>query len=372
MKYKVKGLAGSTPTVSFRCEHCHGGLVASLEEAGQATECPSCGTTIAVPAGAELAEWKRHRTDQERAAKKKQAERMASRKAKQAKHQAAASDGGAQQDPRQEAKKATTTGSNISSVATPTSFADRVLLAAFGFFRGISMLLVCVAALAIAGGVVWLVLSLPTRDLPPEPGEVAEIPNASGFIAYCKQLEIDAKRQAEKGAGGFGVRGQPQQPPSSIQQFQWPCSQVADEVRQVITAMDLDPDAGREFLCEWYGDLPATDRKQSWEGLVIFVAEYQSQRKKLGEKTKEWCDSGAAVMWYIEWDERNRRGASSIEIDRHLLNEERAAQRKWSIDTAGMVIASAIVLLMAFIALPLLIQIERNTRATLEISRKPR
>ncbi len=82
MKYKVKGLSGSVPTVSFRCEHCRGGIVASLEEAGQSTGCPSCGATIAVPAGAELAEWKRHRADQERAAMKKQAERTARRERK--------------------------------------------------------------------------------------------------------------------------------------------------------------------------------------------------------------------------------------------------------------------------------------------------
>ncbi|HJN79990.1 MAG: hypothetical protein QF781_01155 [Phycisphaerales bacterium] len=370
MKYKVKGLSGSTPTVSFRCEHCRGGIVASLEEAGQSTGCPSCGATIAVPAGAELAEWKRHRADQERAANKKRAEHDARREAKQAKLQATASQDEAPRDPHKEAKKAAATGPNASSAATPASLADRVLLAAFGFFRGISVLLVCVAALAIAGGVVWLVLSLPTHELPPEPGEVAEIPNAAGFIVHCKQLEKDAKKQADKSASG--LRGQPQQPSSPIQQFQWPCSQVADEVRQVITGMDLDLDAGREFLCEWYGDLPETDRKQSWAGLVAFAAEYQSQRKKLSEKTKEWCDSGAAVMWYIEWDERNRLSALRIEIARHSLNKERAALRKWSIDTAGMVIASAIVLLMAFIALPLLIQIERNTRATLEISREPR
>ncbi len=370
MKYKVKGLSGSVPTVSFRCEHCRGGIVASLEEAGQSTGCPSCGATIAVPAGAELAEWKRHRADQERAANKKRAEHDARRKAKQAKLQATASQDEAPRDPRKEAKKAAATRPNASSAATPASLADRVLLAAFGFFRGISVLLVCVAALAIAFGVVWLVLSLPTRELPPEPEEVAVIPNAAGFIVHCKQLEKDAKKQADKSASG--LRGQPQQPSSPIQQFQWPCSQVADEVRQVITGMDLDLDAGREFLCEWYGDLPETDRKQSWAGLVAFAAEYQSQRKKLSEKTKEWCDSGAAVMWYIKWDQENRQFAWDIEIARHRVNEDRAALRKWSIDTAGMVIASAIVLLMAFIALPLLIQIERNTRATLEISREPR
>ena len=114
------------------------------------------------------------------------------------------------------------------------------------------------------------------------------------FDLATSKDEKDAKKQADKSASG--LRGQPQQPSSPIQQFQWPCSQVADEVRQVITGMDLDLDAGREFLCEWYGDLPETDRKQSWAGLVAFAAEYQSQRKKLSEKTKEWCDSGATVV----------------------------------------------------------------------------
>jgi DNA-directed RNA polymerase subunit RPC12/RpoP len=90
MKYKIKGLSGSRPTVSFRCEQCHGGLVASLDEAGQSTECPSCGSTIGVPGERELAEWKRHCADQKRADIQKQAERASRRERSRVQAQEAA------------------------------------------------------------------------------------------------------------------------------------------------------------------------------------------------------------------------------------------------------------------------------------------
>ncbi|MDP6600917.1 MAG: hypothetical protein QGH76_01330 [Phycisphaerales bacterium] len=90
MKYKIKGLSGSNPTVSFRCEQCQGGLVASLDEAGQSTECPSCGSTIGVPGERELAEWHRHCADQKRADIQKQAERASRRERSRVQPQEAA------------------------------------------------------------------------------------------------------------------------------------------------------------------------------------------------------------------------------------------------------------------------------------------
>jgi hypothetical protein len=68
MKHKIKGLSSSRTTVSFRCDHCHGGLMASLREPGQPTDCPTCGVTIAVPGERELAEWTQRHADEERAA----------------------------------------------------------------------------------------------------------------------------------------------------------------------------------------------------------------------------------------------------------------------------------------------------------------
>ena len=79
MKYKIKGFSGSRPAVSFRCDHCHDGLVASLEEAGSETVCPTCAATLSVPAENELAEWRLRRSEEVRIEGKKRAEREAGR-----------------------------------------------------------------------------------------------------------------------------------------------------------------------------------------------------------------------------------------------------------------------------------------------------
>jgi len=165
MKHKIKGLSGSRPTVSFRCDHCHGGLMASLREAGQSTDCPTCGATIAVPGERELAEWTRHRADEERAADQKKAE--------------------------------------------------------------------------------------------------------------------------------------------------------------------------------------------------------------LGQTSELWCSNLEALAWYVREDVRKRSDAADIQDGRIQKNDQRAANRSWSIDMAGTLIVAAIASLMAFIALPLLIQIERNTRATPAAPQEP-
>jgi hypothetical protein len=138
---------------------------------------------------------------------------------------------------------------------------------------------------------------------------------------------------------------------------------VGDEILQVVQSMDLLPKEGGDYLCEWYQGLPVADRKQSWGGLVRFATAYGHQRAQLGQASELWCSNLEALAWYVREDVRKRSDAAYIQDGRLRENEQRAANRSWSIDMAGTLIIAAIASLMAFIALPLLIQIERNTRA---------
>jgi hypothetical protein len=375
MKHKIKGLSGSRPTVSFRCEHCHGGLVASLKEAGQSTDCPTCGATIAVPGERELAEWTRHRADEERAADQKKAERVARIARKQ--DEAASLRADAEADRLQRTAAAAGAGRPQRAAADATadspaehgSFSDRVLMVAFAFYRCISVVLICAATVVIVGGLVWLTISLPVHEEPPGPDEVAEVPDAGAFIVYCRKLEQEANRT--RGQQSVGERGFTAQAASPAPRFRWPCSEVGDEILQVVQSMDLLPKEGGDYLCEWYQGLPVADRKQSWGGLVRFATAYGHQRAQLGQASEVWCSDLEALAWYVREDVRKRSDAADIQDGRLRENEQRAANRSWSIDMAGTLIVAAIASLMAFIALPLLIQIERNTRATPAAPQEP-
>ncbi len=362
MKYKVRGGSGPNPSVAFRCDQCHDTLVASLEEAGQATKCPSCGAMIDVPGSRERVEWKRARDDAERDARTRQAKREA------------------QQARKQEQKTSQTRPPQTPEtqrVDPPTgsmrSFSDRVLIAAFGFFRAISVLLVCVAVATIAIGLAWLAISLPSRAVPEQPGEIARVPDAAGFHAYCKQQEREAEQGSRSRDGSSSSDVMSNSSVTGASRFLPPCSYVEDDILKVVAALDLEPSgAAADYLCEWYTDIAPTDRERSWNGLMNLIPTVEERQRQAGGSLPGWCSGDDALTWYIYTDMQYRDEADWVREARLQDNAAKATYRQWSIDTAVKVIVFAIAILMAFIVLPLLIQIERNTRTGNAASREPR
>jgi hypothetical protein len=82
MQYKIRGLAGISPTVSFRCAKCRAALNAPLEEAGEILPCPGCESQLSVPGGDELAHWTAERAEIDREENKRLAEREAAQRRK--------------------------------------------------------------------------------------------------------------------------------------------------------------------------------------------------------------------------------------------------------------------------------------------------
>ena len=65
MDYKIKGIEGRKPSVTFLCTACNLKLHAPLSDAGSNTVCPTCSTPLQVPGTDELAKWQSWRGQEE-------------------------------------------------------------------------------------------------------------------------------------------------------------------------------------------------------------------------------------------------------------------------------------------------------------------
>jgi uncharacterized Zn finger protein (UPF0148 family) len=66
MDYKIKGIEGRKPSVTFLCTACNLKLHAPLSDAGSNTVCPTCSTPLQVPGTDELAKWQSWRGQEDR------------------------------------------------------------------------------------------------------------------------------------------------------------------------------------------------------------------------------------------------------------------------------------------------------------------
>jgi len=233
-------------------------------------------------------------------------------------------------------------------------------MSAFGLVRGVSVVVVLLALLTIAGGVVVLVVNLPSKALPPTEQEALQWPEMDAFTGWCASQLAPATRShspevapPQDGAAATtpGTR------------FPWPCTEVANEISTVVQWLQLDEVRGGDYICEWYREADADDRRAAIIRLTHFA-------KGVGTKMREssasepFCDGSDALIWFIAEDTQNRLARDGAIAARLMAQAEAEAIRAQRIDMAGLVIVSALGALLSFIFLPLLIQIERNTRRT--------
>ncbi len=230
----------------------------------------------------------------------------------------------------------------------PVGLGDRILRVAFGFGKGFSVFAVLVAILAVVGSVGLGLYALMPNPLPTSMGVTD--PEVSEFIAACERpTPSQGRRGADPAAGsGSGRTGRA----GAIDPFD-PCREYRTRFTKVVAILGLEPERSTEVICSNLGDVPSQYQEQFVSGLEGF-AQAWAREKPSGED----CDAASATNWYVrEFDQRIE--AESLA---QLAREQADAVRRALLLPAAAGVGGSLLFILLFLAFPLLIQIERNTR----------
>ncbi len=227
----------------------------------------------------------------------------------------------------------------------PVGIGDRILRVAFGFGKGFSVFALLVAILAVVGSIGLGVYALMPNPLPTSLGVTS--PEATEFIAAC---QTPSRNQGE------GRADQGRDPRSgqtdTLEPFD-PCRVYRARFTKIVELMGLQREQATTFLCARLAVIPSLYQEQFVTGLESF-AQAWSRAKPRGED----CDGASAANWYVE--EFGARMAAEAEA--HRARERANAARRDLLVPASAGVGGSLLFILLFLAFPLLIQIERNTR----------
>ncbi|MSR41650.1 MAG: hypothetical protein EXS10_07085 [Phycisphaerales bacterium] len=265
--------------------------------------------------------------------------------------------------------------------ATPTlGLADRILRGAFRFARSISVLIILLCAIAlIVSGIGALYAIAPNKnpyEQFPEPPVEAEIspvdpldvpfPTAKAFIAVCSVP--DRPETTTPKAPTRNTRITASEPTD-------PCDSFSDAIAIVLSNLQLNESTGND-ICNLTRDLPRKYQQRFLGGFTEFAQSYAAARP-----TDEDCDGVDAARYYIQQFKLKVTALEEEQAAEQLARTERMndliaerlmriaeaeldiEQRKAILYPSVMLAGSAVAALLIFLVLPLLIQIERNTRS---------
>jgi hypothetical protein len=238
--------------------------------------------------------------------------------------------------------------------------ADRILRAGFAIGRWVSIVIVLLAIIAIAISGFVLSTSL-VPALPPEPDQ----PESPQFTTFVNQCRSEGGSSGNRLANGWMVRDSSpgtselgtQRRSRSIASD--PCAEHRVAIRDVLAYLKVwNRDGGPEDqLCDALGEFAAEERAWLMDGFVEFAKVWSGAEGRRGG-----CDASEAMAWYLTAATRAisvRDAQHAQRMEEYLLSEaERILRQTLSATVLGYSIAG----LLVFLIIPLLIQIERNTR----------
>lgn len=228
--------------------------------------------------------------------------------------------------------------------------ADRVLRLGFAIGRGVSVIVIVLAILTMAGAAVVVTLNEFTTIPPMPPPRAITMPQVQGFVTLCNvpvsgPATAGARPQAGRTTGaGASIRADP-------------CAAWRVRVQHICTALSLRP-ADEDDLCSVVGGLAEADRDAFLEAFTRFADAFAALTPR-----PAGCTGIDAARWFID-DYLSQILARDQELaaataDREARRLARELRRMQAASAAGFALAA----LVSFLVLPLLIQIERNTRA---------
>lgn len=236
---------------------------------------------------------------------------------------------------------------NAESQSQPPRFTDRVLRGAFGFARSLSVLVIVVACLVVVGGVAVAAYALvPVPHIPAS----RDTPKIDRFVVLCNQAVQE--RQLDEALTPSGGRDTSRPTNTPAMRF-GPCAMFQDRIKTVLRLLEIKKERFEEVVCDAVGDLPSSVRDDFLTELLAFA-----ERFKELKAPANWCSAEDAVGWFIA----AFRDELKAQRDRDAEALAQRAARRALFGLAMNWVGTAIATVLLILFLPLLIQIERNTR----------
>lgn len=304
--YEIRGTMFGSKKVVYLCPNCSTELESSLNDAGKADSCPKCNARYKVPGTKELNADKEEeaRRDQER---QEEAER---KRIISIEHRA------------EKMLKKTQAHTQEDEGHQKTTVADRVLRLAFSLGKYLSVFVIAICMLVITGSLVVLLYTFSNQIEP------NFRPNSDDYIRQMKDFRNTESGAVDKGSDG-GITHLDQELAAMVKQY---------KLNKYQTNLILEGVIERDMRYTW----------DYVNGLKECLSEWSQANMDADDTVID------PVLWYnTEWI-RNE-----VEYESALA---RTSATRWLMLNILVVATCA---LLAFLILPLLIQIERNTRMLL-------
>jgi len=363
--YEIKKSLLGRRGVAYTCPKCKGALESPLADAGKPDKCPVCTATFVVPGEAELRAERmaQNARNAQRNAERKAAEERKRREAEEkelaARRRSAQKDAKAQVHRNAERAEAGTSA----SVPKP-SWIDRLFCVAFDVGRYFSAVVITLCLLTFVVGAIALVVVQPTaKPLPAVTVSDLKPPTCEELLAWVQKQEAERRRAEEASRAterkpevrGGGERRSSQPPQRTLTPAQRVAAKHGISVKELQEAID---------------SLGSTDGPAFLAALDSFLTEWA----EAGKSVKDKAGATIAFEWFfIRFATRLREREKEYQVAQarqeavaaeNQMARRYASERRW---LTAQVLVGAFGVLIAFLALPLLLQIERNSRLTAAI-----
>jgi hypothetical protein len=349
--YEVKrGILGK-PKVAYHCPKCHNNLESGLTDAGKKDTCPLCKASFVVPGEMELREIQdakkqaeEDRLQKEESTRQRVAEEDARRKKERAAADARRIEERKKQEEDNQKKQLTQPKAEHAAISASLSCAcGKVFKPVFFLGELFSVFIIAICSLAIIVVLTYLlfVIHPQTQPVPAEP-----TPKAEQFRQYF----IATKTPADASLPAYG-----QSRPAAGRRAKEENIKLA--IENLLTKYHLPDDQPlANTLTEEIEQLPQHHVDRLLLGLDSFLNEML--KTSLLHSDKE-VNLGEAMGWYVAQYVEELNNISNVENQNLVATQVANAKRL----EAAEVVGGAFLVLMGFLIFPLLLRIERNTRA---------
>ncbi|MGD1002358.1 MAG: hypothetical protein ABSA67_16840 [Candidatus Brocadiia bacterium] len=364
--YEVKkGIIGK-PKVAYQCAKCHNDLESDLTDAGKKDTCPLCKAVFIVPGQRELQEMQdaakqaeeerlqaaarrqlREKTRQQMIAEEaaRRSEQMAAAETRRLEEKKRHEDETCRKQQAQSEKDLSgALNADHAGIATSLSRAcGRVFKPVFFLGEIFSVFIIAICSLAIAAVLVYLVFVIrpETQPVPPEPSPQAE---------QCRQYFIALHTPTNDSAPA----NRPRQPAEGRRAKKENIKLAIENLRAKYHSPDERSLA--DTLTEEIERLPQHHVDRVLLGLDSFLNETLKTSLVHSDKEVNLWD---AMGWYVSEYVEGLDNINAVEKENLVAMEVARAKRL----QAAEVVGGAFLVLMGFLIFPLLLRIERNTRA---------
>lgn len=269
---------------------------------------------------------------------------------------------GAESGPmRPEARQQPVDAPARASAGEKLPLADRILRTGFAIGRWMSIAVVVVAIGVITIGSLSYSAALVPTPAVEEPD--LERPTAASFVSRCiAEQQEEARAESRRNLDPDGRDRGRSQSRQAVDDIGRPdeCGTYRVRIRDVLAHLQIDNVDGKNeaVLCGTIESIDASERDWFIDTFVEFAKKWRSS----DEADRELCSGVDAANWFIASAKRaletKQSRLAQLELEWMAAEQERARRRTVAVQLLG----GGLVGLMVFLVIPLLIQIERNTR----------